>query len=124
MLEGSLSEIVIKIERGELDPWPVWISLPGSLIIGKLVSHSEMIRRTTALVLRNKPVQQKAVANIVSVEAEDASKEFSHNLQNVVNAHIAGATIFHGDKTVRSPFAIIELDTVGAWGVGNFSPEK
>lgn len=122
MFEGSLHDVVMRMEKGELDPWPIWVSVPGSLIIGKLVSHSEMIRRTTVLVTRDTPIEQKAFANITSFEAEDASKEFAQNLSGVVNAHIAGVTIFHGDKIVRSPFAIIELGAVGAWGLGTFSP--
>jgi hypothetical protein len=124
MASGTLSEIVLRVEKSDGAPWPVWISVPGSLITGKLVSHGEMIRRTSALVTRDAPIEEQAKIAIASVQVEETSQSKARQLKDALNAHLTDVTIFHGDKLIRSPFAVVELDSVGAWGVGHISNEE
>jgi len=124
MLNGTLKDLVLGVEKGETNDWPIWISVSGSLISGSLVSHRKMVHQTTELLFQVANIVDQAELIIGSDLLAEKDEEYSQMISEVKNAHLTKVTIFHGDKIVHSPFAIIDLNAVGAWGVGQFHSDN
>jgi len=124
MLRGTLNDFVLNIEKKENLEFPIWISVPGSLLSGTLVSNRSMVRQITELLMVAATINDQAFMSIGTDLIEEKDSDFIESTPFVQSAHLLGVTIFHGDKIVQSPFAIVDLHTVGAWGIGQFNADN
>ena len=124
MLKGTLSDYVLNIEKKENLELPIWISVPGSFLSGTLVSNRSMVRQISELMMSAATITDQAEMCIGTDLIDELDSEYIESASSVQSAHLLGVTIFHGDKTVHSPFAIVDLHTVGAWGIGQFSADN
>jgi len=117
-----LREIVYQTEIGgkEESHQYLWLSVPGSLIYGKLVPFSIFIRSLSELTTSN--IDDVNVAANVTVNSKDLidliDKESSIiTRDDIETAHLVDVTIHISDSKVKTPHAVIRINTVGAWGM-------
>jgi len=123
MLKGSLNDFVLNIEKKENLEFPIWVSVPGSFLSGTLVSNRSMVRQISELMMSAATITDQAFMSIGTDLIDELESEYIESASSVQSAHLLGVTIFHGDKIVHSPFAIVDLNTIGAWGIGQFNEE-
>lgn len=124
MLKGSLRDLVLQIEEGADLDMMIWMSVTGSLLSGRLVSHRMMVRITTEALSKLSAITDQARMSIWSDLLIEKEQELRNDTSEIDNLHMVDVSIFHGDKVVRSPFAIVHLDSIGAWGIGNVAAEN
>ena len=124
MLKGTLNDFVLNIEKNENLEFPIWISVPGSFLSGTLVSNRNMVRQISESMMSAATINDQAFISIGTDLIEEKDSDFIESTQFVHSAHLLGVTIFHGDKIVLSPFAIVDLNSIGAWGIGQYSADN
>jgi hypothetical protein len=123
MLVGSLKDTVRSIEKEEAEGFPAWFSVGGSLLSGLLISHRQMVRTVSELMMDKASVAEQAELSILTDALLEKEREYAEQVSFVESAHLVDVAIIHGDKELHSPFAVIELNLVGAWGLGNVQDE-
>jgi benzoyl-CoA reductase/2-hydroxyglutaryl-CoA dehydratase subunit BcrC/BadD/HgdB len=118
MFEKSLNDIVMNIEKGDSEGFQVWVSVSGSLINGQLISHKRLLREVTEMTLDFVSIQEQAVICIQNSIIEEKMDEMAHELTQIKKAYLMNVEIIHGDEVIATPFAAVNLDLVGAWGLG------
>lgn len=120
MLKGDLNDFVLSFEQGDGGEMSLWVSVPGSMVSGTLVSHRHMVRKVTESMLEKASITDQALMSIQTDKLDEYEREYSRSVSSVESAHLVDVTIFQGDKIFRSSLAVINLDAVGAWGIGTF----
>lgn len=124
MLNGSLRDLVLHIEKSSDLDMTMWLSVSGSLISGRLVSHRKMVQVTTEAFFGISSIADQAMLSIETDSLVEKEQEFNEGISNIEYLHMVDVIIFHGDKLVRSPFAIVDMDLIGVWGIGNVAADQ
>jgi hypothetical protein len=124
MLIGDLSDYVLNFERGQGEEMPIWVSVPGSFLSGTLVSHRHLVRKISEFMMENASITDQALLSIHTDLLDERESEYCKSISKVSSAHLVNVNIFQGNKIFRSPLAVIDLASVGAWGLGEFQVEN
>ena len=124
MLIGQLTDFVLRAEKGEGEGMPFWVSVPGSVITGNLVSRRQMISQVSEAMMAGASISDQATISIATDMIVNKEEQSVHSLEGVANAHFLNATIFQGDKIIQTTLAIVDLSAVAAWGFGSFEPAE
>jgi hypothetical protein len=120
--DPALAALVNLVERFQITDWHLWLSVPGGLISGEIVSTRRFLEEFTELLaieVRNQGgevVQNLSFSELVPMpDAAPETPEYLHLLSPIV---VSGAPAV----PLRASLTRVKLSDVAAWGLGQIEP--